>query len=365
MMRIEEIDANFQLSGTIPQGFLLHSPWDAPFQVDGLVPNAEKSFCRLPLDFLPGCPEGIQNLAYHLAGGCIRFSTDAKGLGLVWKLKNSGVMPHFTACGQSGMELYAESDQGFFPVKNFLPQMNNGLGCKLEQTGYADLPGGMRSYVLYLPLYNGLDMLYIALPPDAALLPGRTPKISQPIVFYGSSITQGGCASRPGNAYQAMISRRFNCDYRNLGFSGSARGEDAMIEYLADQKMALFFLDYDHNAPTPDHLVATHERLYLAVREKQPDLPIIMASKTDIPRTPAAKADTEARRAVVQKTYENALAAGDKKVRFIDGGQVFRLTESLNVAGDSCTVDGCHPNDLGFACMAKAFGDVIGELLSY
>lgn len=355
MKRIEKIDANFQMQGVIPEGWLLHSPWQKPFLVWGLVPNEERTFCRLPLSFLPNCTEGVQNLAYHLAGGCIRFSTDARGIGLVWKLKSSGVMPHFTACGQSGMELYEESDRGFFPVRNFLPRMNNGLGCTLEQTGYTDLPGGMRSYVLYLPLYNGLDMLQLALPPEAKIGPGRTPRVEKPIVFYGSSITQGGCATRCGSCYTHILCRRLDAAHVNLGFAGNAKGEERMARYIASLPMSAFVMDYDHNAPDAAHLEKTHLPFFRIIRDARPELPILLLSKPDFDKNPDM---ARKRRTVIRRTYETALSWGDEHVWMVDGEKLFGTRDR-----ELCTVDGCHPNDLGFLRMANTLEPILKHML--
>jgi len=105
MKRIEEIDKNFQLNASLPQDYVYYDPRNAPFSIWGLVPNDEGSYCRLPLSFLPQCSEGIRNLAWHLAGACIRFSTDSPGLCILSELRGQENMPIFTACGQSGMEL--------------------------------------------------------------------------------------------------------------------------------------------------------------------------------------------------------------------------------------------------------------------
>ena len=205
--------------------------------------------------------------------------------------------------------------------------------------------------------------LYIGIDKTAVLKKSSGYRYSKPIVFYGSSITQGGCASRPGYAYESIISRALQTDYVNLGFAGNCKGEQAMAKYIAAQKMSLFFLDYDWNAPTPEHHQSTHEPFFLEVREKQPDLPIVMASRTDIPWVPSRQADILRRKEIVLRTYENAVKRGDRRVYFIDGSTVFREAKKLGVSPDSCTVDGTHPNDLGFACMAGVFGNIIKDLL--
>ena len=138
-------------------------------------------------------------------------------------------------------------------------------------------------------------------------------------------------------------------DYINLGFSGNAKGEDVMIDYLASLKTSLFFLDYDHNAPTVEHLAATHEKLFLAFRKTHPETPVIMMS-----RPKAILVDWEQRRReVVETTYKNALARGDKNVHFLDGAALTAL------CGNEGTVDNCHPTDYGFASMAKAIIELI------
>ena len=178
--------------------------------------------------------------------------------------------------------------------------------------------------------------------------------LEKPVLYYGSSITQGGCASRPGNAYQAMISRRLDADFINLGFSGNAKAETVMCEYLASLDASVFVCEYDHNAPNADHLAKTHRPLYETYRAAHPDVPIVFVTKPDFhPGT-----EDERRRRIVIDTYEYALSVGDRKVSFVDGAHLFD-----GPFADSCTVDGCHPNDLGFFRMAQKIGDAVEAAL--
>lgn len=355
MKSIEEIDVNFKVSAEIPSDYGYLDPREAPFAVYGLVKNDEGSYCRLPLEFLPECNEGVQVLAWHLAGACVRFSTDADGFAVIWKLKDKGNMAHFTACGQSGLELFEETEHGTVLVKNFIPAMDGGCGCMLEQSAFAKLKGGMRHYVLYLPLYNGLDKLVLGFPKDAKVEKGRTPRIEKPIVYYGSSITQGGCASKVGSCYTTILARRLDAAQINLGFSGSGRGEANMAEYIASLDMSVFVMDYDHNAPDVEHLAKTHEAFFRIIREKNPELPVVFVSKPDFDSNP--EINTE-RRNVIMATYAEAAAAGDKNVYFVDGEQFFGNTDR-----DMCSVDGCHPNDLGFIRMADTMEPVLRRIL--
>ena len=145
-----------------------------------------------------------------------------------------------------------------------------------------------------------------------------------------------------------MICRRNNIDYINFGFSGSGRGEDSIAEYMASLEMSAFVSDYDHNAPNPDHLKATHYKLYETIRAKHPSIPYIMISKCDVDGN---YADSLVRREVIYQSYAKARQNGDCNVYFLDGSSLFRGPYQ-----SMCTVDNCHPNDLGFALMADAIG---------
>lgn len=355
MKSMSDIDPNFKLPETVPDGICFYEPYDVPFSLHGIAPNKRGVLCRLPESFLPECSEGVQRLAYHLAGACVRFSTDADHLAVVWELTETANMPHFAASGQSGLELFEETDAGTRHVKNLIPAMDNGHGCRQKQSAYIPLPGGMRHYVLYLPLYNGLAQLLLGFPQGAQITPGRVPKVEKPIVFYGSSITQGGCASKAGSAYTTILCRRLDAAQVNLGFSGNGKGEENMARYIAGLPMSLFVLDYDHNAPTPEHLEKTHEPFFRIIREAQPELPIVFISRPDYDANPQ---ESIKRRRVIQATYERAIAAGDKHVVFVDGETLYGSTDR-----DMCAVDGVHPNDLGFWRMAEALEPVLKNLL--
>ena len=189
--------------------------------------------------------------------------------------------------------------------------------------------------------------------PGAALLPAEGYRYACPVVYYGSSITQGGCASRPGNAYPAILSRMLDCDFVNLGFSGNAKGEAEMADYIAGLPMSVFVYDYDHNADT-SRLQRTHARMFGIIRERQPQLPVIMLSRPQ----PYLDEGERARRRIIEETFQSALRAGDKNVYFIDGSSLLH-----RFGGDSGTVDRCHPNDLGFMCMADGIRETLQRAL--
>ena len=154
-----------------------------------------------------------------------------------------------------------------------------------------------------------------------------------------------------------MISRALDCDHINLGFSGNAKGEKAMAEYLAGLDMSVFVCDYDHNATNAAYLAATYEPLYDTFRASHPDTPYIMVSLPDVDRKELLPAvgtiapEAGLRRQIIYAAYNRAVKLGDKHVSFIDGRTLFAGLQR----GD-CTVDGTHPNDLGFFRMAQVIG---------
>ena len=128
-----------------------------------------------------------------------------------------------------------------------------------------------------------------------------------------------------------------------------------MARYIASQEMSVFVMDYDHNAPDAAHLERTHEPFFRIIRDAQPDLPVVMMSMPDFDRDPA---NNSRRRDIIRRTYENAAAAGDKNVYFIDGETFFGDAER-----ELCTVDDCHPNDIGFLRMADVLTPVLRGIL--
>ncbi len=346
MKSIESIDKNFVVpSVTEEDDVVWYNIRKNPFKIYGLYePTAEGLFRRIPREVALNCEQGVRDLHVHTAGGRVRFKTDSPYLALKVFIPGVSGMSHMAYSGIAGFDLY-EQRKG-----EFLFRGRFGPGIKTETTEYGGkvtLRGGLCDLVLSFPLYNAVNEVYVGIKRGSVLEEGEEYKITEPIVFYGSSITQGGCASRPSTCYQPYISHRFNADFVNLGFSGSAKGEPAMAEYIASLNMSAFVLDYDYNAPTIEHLKKTHLPFYKAVRNANPDLPIVIISRP----TPSDRKRFE----VVKATYDYAVANGDKKVKLIDGDTLF------GGEFDYCTVDGCHPNDFGFYKMGKVIGDALAE----
>jgi len=350
--RIEEIDKNFAVNPSNQDQVEFFNVLDEPFEVYGLPwIKEEKVFNRLPQAVSTRFNQSIRDLAVHTSGARLRFVTDSPFVTLKVTLTSGYDMSHMPRSGISGFDFYVGEKYNRKYVKTIMPEY--GV-TEYEGTAFA-AGGGLQEWLIHFPLYNGVKGLKIGLKPNSALKPAPPYSISKPIVFYGSSITQGGCASRPGNAYPNIISRKLDADIYCLGFSGNAKGEPEMADFISGLDMSLFVMDYDHNAPTAEHLANTHEPFFKVIRSKNPELPVVFVSKPDF------DSDVEGnriRRDIIYRTYKNAVDAGDKNVYFIDGESLFGSDNR-----DSCTVDGCHPNDLGFIRMAETIGSVIKKIL--
>ena len=352
--RIEDIDENFQTAEIGGKKLKFRKAQEKPFAMSGFAwYGKEHKFCRLPEAILPQTNDGVKSLAWYTSGGMLRFRTDSPVIAIKAKLLHKNTMKHMPNSGSAGFDLYLGTGENKKFVKMSAPEVGSD---SIEELLVDNLPKYIREWTINFPLYNGIKELSIGLAPECALEKPRQFAIEKPLLFYGSSITQGGCASRPGNAYFHMIARKLDANLINLGFSGSGRGEPAIAEAIASLELSAFIMDYDHNAPTIEHLIATHEKFFRIIRKKRPSLPVIFVSRCDYDRN---FSESEERIAVIKQTYLNALSEGDKNVYFINGKILFGRKDR-----DACTVDGCHPNDIGFYRMAKHIWPVVKKALS-
>lgn len=349
MNNIAVIDPNFLVATHAATDKVFYDILSAPFRIYGVQRTAD-GFVRMPCAVAERISPAIGSLAKHTAGGRVRFSTNSSTVTICATFGTDiGRMSHFTLCGAAGFDLY---DRNIF-VGTFIPPYD----VIDRYVSTLTFPfTGQHEVTIYFPLYSSISTLLIGLDPGSSLAAAPSYQLSDPMVSYGSSITQGGCASRPGNCYQNILSRRFHVDQLNLGFSGNAHGELSMAHYIAELKQSVFIYDYDANAPTVDHLSATHEPFFLVIREAQPNLPVIMLSKPEAYPSETSRL----RSAIVQRTWSNALARGDKNVYWIDISRALRT-----YCDNDGTVDNTHPNDLGFRCIADALSNVIEHLPGY
>ena len=347
MSDIASIDKNFAIETNIQREKIkFYDAKCATVKLFGVWHDGE-GFRRVPKDVAEATNEGVQRLSTNTAGGRIRFITDSPYVILKVVYPSYHFLSHMPKTGVSGFDLYVTEEGRENYKKTFIPLASTTFD------GVVDFPDSKeRCITINFPLYNDVREVYVGVHEEHNLKAAPDYKINVPMVFYGSSITQGGCASRPGNTYQAIISRRYNSDFVNLGFSGSAKGEAAMRDYVASLPMSAFILDYDFNAPTDEHLLETHKPFYDSVRKAHPDIPIVMMARPVFFNSP----ELESRNNIIKATYDYARKNGDENVYFIPSASLMELCE------DNGTVDGCHPTDLGFKSMANAVIKVLDNV---
>ncbi|MDD6313201.1 MAG: SGNH/GDSL hydrolase family protein, partial [Firmicutes bacterium] len=347
MKSISEIDANFRIETKIDkQDIKFYDIKRQPFKIYGVFYENGK-YRRIPEAVAKAVSEDVWALHTNTAGGRVRFKTDSPYIAIHAEMSGVGKMSHFALSGSAGFDLY-DADKGY--IQTFIPPFDIADGYEsVIETESSEI----REYIINFPLYSNVDELYIGISDTASVYEPDPYRIEKPIVYYGSSITQGGCASRPGNSYEGIISHRLDCNYINLGFSGSAMAEEEIAEYIKKLDMSVFVYDYDHNAPSAEHLANTHEKMFNTIRKANPGLPVILMSRPKYYLTE----DEKVRLDIIKNTYNNAVENGDRNVYLIEG------PELMKTAGYEGTVDNCHPNDLGFGSMAAALGDLLEKIL--
>ncbi len=316
---------------------------------------------KAPFDRLPAKAEklvrpAVWGLSHHAAGLCVRFVTDAKTLQARWTLTSKNLdMPHMPATGVSGLDLYVKIDGKYRWVACPRPTAQTNTA-----TLFTGLDGQPHEFLLYLPLYNGVSSVELGLPKDATLrkAPARPAHQQKPIVFYGTSITQGGCASRPGMVHTAILGRRFDRPIINLGFSGNGKLEPELAKLLGEIDAAVYVLDCLPNL-SPKEVAERTVPFVKLLRQARPETPILLVEDRSYTNGHFLKGQAEhnkANRAAFKAGYDALTKEGVKGLSYLRG--------DLLLGDDTeATVDGSHPTDLGFVRQAELFAEALAPLL--
>ncbi len=320
--------------------------------------NTAAFYDRLPAKAESMVPQSVYNLSRQSAGMLVRFVSDAQTIKARWSLTSANLaMPHMAATGVSGLDLYVRGEDRKW---RWL-----GVGIPKEQTNtvslVSDLAPGEREYLLYLPLYNGVKSVELGVNQGCKLVAagpwGKGER--KPVVFYGTSIQQGGCASRPGMVHSSILGRKFDWPTINLGFSGSGKMEIALAELLGELDASVYVLDC---LPNMDSAMLTErlEPFIRRLRSARPTTPIVLVEDRSYSNSyliPSKRERQEKSRVVLKETYRKLKKEGFKKLYYIPG-------EGLLGTGDfDGTVDSSHPTDLGFTRQALVFEKTLAPLL--
>lgn len=307
---------------------------------------------RLPAGARGVVRDPVWDLSRHSAGIAVRFITDSTSLGVRWKLISSKLaMPHMASTGVSGVDLYVKVDGRWRWVACGVPE-----GIETTRILASGLPPESREWMLYLPLYNGVESVEIGVDEGASIEPATSR--GKPVVFYGTSITQGACASRPGMTHVAILGRRFDRPVVNLGFSGNGRMEPEVGRFVAEIDASVFVIDC---LPNLDGRTVAERTIPLvtAIRERRPGIPIVLVEDrtyADAPFSASRSRRNTENREALRRAWLEMTDAGMEDIHLVDGATM------LGDDGEA-TVDGSHPTDLGFARQADALEPVIRQCL--
>lgn len=310
-------------------------------------------FDRLPAAARGKVTSNVWNLSRDSAGMMARFKTDATSIHVHYKVTKERLgMAHMPATGVSGVDLYARNDAGEWRWVQCTRPDRQEMRVEIIK----GLAHGWREYALYLPLYNGIESLAIGVPPGARFegLPPR-PK---PIVFYGTSITHGASASRPGMVHTAILGRRFDWPVVNLGFSGNGRMDQEVGDYLAQIDAAVYVIDCLPNM-NPAQVREKCVPLVQQLRAARPETPIVLVEDrryTNDWITPQKKKFHDDNHAALREAYATLQKAGVKNLHYIPG-------DALYGTDTEGATDASHASDLGFMRQAEAMAPVIRAAL--
>lgn len=310
-------------------------------------------FWRLPARSQDAFPKEVWNLSLDPAGGRIRFRTDSSTVALRLEWPHPPGMRNMHSFGQSGVDLYVGNTYWGTAV----PDKDAAPGKVYEHVYFKNQPRVMRDITIYLALYSPVKVLEIGLEKDAALdlpLPFALPA---PVIFYGTSITQGGCASRPGMSYQAILGRQLNLNHVNLGFSGNGKGEAVMARTVAEIDAAAFVLDFAQNNSDVESLGQVYDPFIGILRERHPETPVVAITPIYAAGEVTGGRRNEEMRALIRKVVSRRIAAGDAHLQLVEG------TDLLGPSRVDGLVDGTHPNDLGFQWMAEGLAGRLRKVL--
>ena len=307
------------------------------------IENTSATYERLPASLEGVIRKPVWDLAHHSAGISVRFRSNSTSIRLRWISFGLHTMNHMTDTGTRGLDLYSQDpENGMWRFVKSARPIKDTLNDQMVIDGMEPV---MREYILYLSLYEGVKKIEIGVD-EGSVIEGPaldSPRKGSPIVMYGTSILQGGCANRPGMAFTNIISRELDREVVNLGFSGNAKLDYEIAELMAQvEDPSLFVLD---NVPNCDHelIDEREERFFRIIRDAHPDVPVVFIENPNYPHLVFDKvraADVAARNASMRAVYEKLKKAGEKKIYYIKGDKM------LGTDGEA-TVDGVHFTDLG------------------
>jgi hypothetical protein len=297
----------------------------------------------------------VWSLGKNCSGLAIRFRTNSPVIAAKWEVTDDAVMNHFTPTGIKGLDLYCLTNGKWQFVNSARPEKKSTATIIIDHMAEQDM-----EYMLYLPLYDGLVSLEIGVKTTATIGNPKvdSPRKEKPVVFYGTSITQGGCASRAGMSYPNQLSRMLDRQIINLGFSGNGQLDYEIAELIAEIDAACFVIDC-----LPNVNVAQMNEKYLRfleiIRKKNPNVPILMVETILFPHMYFDQSVfklVQEKNSTLQRIFSDQKKKSDRYVYYMKADKL--------IGNDyEATVDGVHLTDLGFLRISQNLYPVINKLI--
>ncbi len=319
--------------------------------------NTQTRYERLPASLENLTRKPVWELSKNTSGLAVRFSTNSKVIAAKWEVTGDVFMNHFTMTGIKGLDLYCLKNGKWQFVNAARPAGKSSTAVIIK-----NLPGDDMEYMLYLPLYDGLEKIEIGVTTEADISSPKvnSPQSGRPVVFYGTSITQGGCASRAGMSYPNILSRMLDREIINLGFSGNGQLDFEIAEAMSAIPASCFVIDCLPNVSV-EQMNEKYVPFLEIIRDKQPDTPIILVENILYPYMyfdQKVFALVNEKNAILKKMFREQKRKGDRKLFYVKGDKLIGESQEA-------TVDGVHLTDLGFQIMAENLFPVIKKRIKF
>jgi len=352
------VSASILLSGSAI--FSMNAPHDSiryydgqSFTVIGKF-HAEKNYRRFPPKYENTLREEVWNLGQHSAGISIRFRSNSPFINVKWVVKNDAVMDHMPFTGIKGIDLYSYVDGKWKYISTGRVKGKSNEFMMVNNAG-----DNFREYLLNLPLYDGTDTVLIGISNSSTIsLPQENYLTAKkPVVYYGSSIAQGGCASRPGMLFTNILARKLDRPFINMGFSGNGTFDLSVGDALCETDAALYVIDCNPNT-NKEQIYQRSVDLVMKLHRERPEVPILFVEAFPYTNGFTKKEDSgnTKKNLELKRAYETLKSSGIKNLYYRKGDDLI----GYDYEG---TVDGVHPNDIGMLRIAEALEPTILKLL--
>ena len=368
-MDISKIDPNFKIEAANVADVKYYNYDEAPIQIHGLYdPIGTGKLWRMPEAYKDNeaLNPGMRQLLHNTVGGRLRFATDSPYLAVMVEVSELTPSIYMPVSGHSGLDVYTapRGTADFQYIKTVVPpefqaDKDRFFSGSVWFSGFDKY--AEHEVMINLPQFNGVNKICVGIKEGCSLFAPAPYRYEKPVLFYGDSITHGGNASRPGNNYPNHVSRWLNCDFINLGFTGNAKGEAELADFIGTLELSAIVTNLELSNYDIDAFNLNHYAFYSRLRKHHPDIPILITSRSGFPRlrkyNPNQRDFVRTNR-IIMETCTRAWAEGDDNLYYLDGAGMFGDEDQ-----DACTVDHTHPNDLGFYRMAQHIRPILYNML--